>query len=225
MSNIGITIDVPQGQMNELSRIIQLRAGYLRESMIESTLWASWFIARAAGVATAVAPRKRRVKLNPYRGQLSQNGRRLWAKWVAVRQFSKKARAASGENYVQLIPLTSEIKENAEQENAAKIRDYEKGRQHGRGLAKYAWMWMVGQARRKNASNGRWPIGRGSEQRYIQYEYQATGEDISVTLHNRLSYAAAAMKSTSVDSIISRGTTSMRKDLERRAKIKIAGAV
>jgi hypothetical protein len=51
------------------------------------------------------------------------------------------------------------------------------------------------------------------------------GGNYTVTMENRLNYAAFALKSASVDSIISRGANSMRKDLERRAHIAIARAV
>ena len=213
-NDVSINIEVPQAELNEVSRIIQLRAGHLRESMRESTLWAAWFIARAAGASTVNSPKLRPVKKNPLRGQRTENGKIWWSAFVAVRKFSKKTIAAGGSEVETYIPLGTLGKADAQNSRARKISK--------RGLAKRAWAWAVGEMRGTTPSPGKrsWRGYGGDE--LMEMHQTGGAHNPTVTMHNKLSYAAFAMKSEKVPSIISRGMNAMRKDLERRAHIAIA---
>jgi hypothetical protein len=222
VSDATLTIEVPQREIDDLSRIIRLRAGYLRESMLDATRWAAWFIARAAGAATRISRKKRRVIKNPNRGEklpqrahLKGNKGNNWWPFVAIHDF----RTIKEMGYAYL-PIDAATIQEARQDKKAKIRDHQKGRAGGSGLAKFAWMWSVAQNKKSNATL------TGSKGVSL-FTITAGGDagNPQILMHNKLRYAAFAFKTKgqqTVDTIIARGTTSMRKDLEKRAGVAIA---
>ena len=215
-----LTATIPQSDLDELSRMVRLRSGYLHESMLESTLWAAWFVARAAGAATVISKKRRKVIKNPQRGlPIPQHAPSInWWPFVAVHDYREP-----NELGYAYIPIDAQSIGEARASSKAQIRDYVKGKTGGRGLARAAWAWLVGRSRKNHGLSGRWPIGRNSTTG-IEYQWNDGADTASVTMHNRLRYASDAMKSENVPTIISRGANAMRKDLERRAKVKIARA-
>jgi hypothetical protein len=222
VSDVAITLEVPQGQMDELARIIKLRAGYLRESMLDATMWAAHYISEAAGAATKVAHTRRPVKKNPHRGQTlpgkAHTGAINWWPFVAVRKYNPVKQIGFA-----YLPIDAPDIVEARRAPITRIRDYVRGKVGGRGLARASWAWfMLATKNPRSRASVVWPIGR-SQGAVVRYEWNDAGA--SVELHNRLRYAAMAFKSKgrqTVDNIISRGTNSMRKDLERRAGVAIA---
>lgn len=209
-----ITLNPNLREAAELDRLIQMRAGWLKEDIRESVLWAIWFIARSAAASTVQSPSRRKVVPNPLRGAVSATGKKIWSAFAAIRTHAaakpggKFVTDRSGTTY---IPIDADSIGEARKSKAAKIKR--------KGLAKMAWGWMVANARRSGMS----ALGLSKWTRVVEVEHGNDDSNPSVTMHNRLTYASLALKGDKVDSILSRGINSFRKDLNRRAKISIEG--
>lgn len=211
---IGLTIQPAPGEIDRVSETIQKWAGKMRVDMQEATLQAASFIAYSAGGATVKSKKWRKVIKNPLRGQVTNKGKRWWSKFVAIREYAGGV-TASGvtAQSIAYIPIDQESKRIANKSTAAFIRRS--------GLAKSSWMWMVG-AMRRNASSD---LGlRQKAGTLVSVRQGNDPQNPTVTMNNKLKYVAFALKSDSIDGIMSKGMRNMERLLEKRAKIALERA-
>ena len=201
-----ISVSVNPAEVAELSRLINLRAGYLREAIGKSTAWMAYYVARAAGAATAISKKNRKVIKNPLIRQTVE-GRTWWSLYVAVRDYPIDSTMKA-----KYIPLYGATIAEARTQKGVKI-----GRS---GLSRKGWLWMS-----NNANRTAYNTGGVKESVFTVKADLANTSNPSVTLHNKLKYAAFAMKSEKVGTIMSRGLNAFRKDLSRRAHIAIAKGI
>ncbi len=195
-----ISITVPTRDIQELSRIMQLRAKHLSEDVDKTVNFTGWFIARAASAATKMSPKTRPIVKNPTFGGSGVGSRSRFA--------AKKIRRGAK----TLIPIRADSKSEARQSRKAIIGN--------RGFAKDAWKWVIG-------SLGRSPghtLNR-MDRTAFNVSRQKAGGQATLILQSRVDYATQAFKTkgpATADNIARRAANAMRKDLERRAKKTLA---
>ena len=62
---VEMTVEASERDISELSRIMALRAKLLKEDAEKTVGYTAWFIGKAAGAATKVAPKLRPIVKNP----------------------------------------------------------------------------------------------------------------------------------------------------------------
>lgn len=233
-----VTVEVPEKDIAELSRVMALRAKLLKEDAEKTVSYTAWFIGKAAGAATKVAPKLRPIVKNP--NKQAKTDRRFAP--YGVTRYRR-----DGSTYFQPIYRTGEFgrvrfidKESLQVRYRSKfsgkiISEYETAQAPGlsiksdkrrvigrRGLARDSWRWIIGDL--GHAPGQTWNQKKAA---YYGVTKALQQSEPTITLTNKLNYADQAFKikgRATVDNIMRRAANAMRKDLERRAKATLAEA-
>lgn len=196
-----VTIEIPENDIRELVRIQKLRAKYIGEDAKKTVRYTAYFVSKAAGAATRVAPKLRRIVKNPAYTPEGDQRRAMWA----AKRYMK-----NGD--IKLIPIKAATKEEARLSPRAKISR--------RGLARDQWKWILSAMGFRGGKTM-----TKKRMAFFHVEQLLQSGNPQIVLENRLPYAARAFKTkgrATVGNIVRRASNSMRKDLERRAKRTIA---
>jgi hypothetical protein len=199
--SLPIQIEFNPSDVARIQTTMRRMVMYLHKEMGEAVKAGAWYVARAAGAATKIAPKTRKIVPNPeYRSSYITG---FWEgsmamKWAVLRYRKDRS--------TMLKPVKGETREDAKASRAARI-----GR---RGLAKDSWSWMLGSMGKPMlALHTRRMAGISTVSKSIG------GDNPSVLLENRLRYAMDAFLvkgRATVSNIMSRAANSMAASMNRK---------
>jgi hypothetical protein len=197
VSGEAISAQLDAGDVAELQRQMRRAIVQLGKDSGEALRWAAWSLAKTLGTSTRIAPKHRKVR-------------------KVGDSLDRKSELFEVESFRSGTARTSKMWASSRTEALNSTR----ARIGNRGLAKSAWSWGI----KALGSGGAFPSGTSSRmvrlaQSNLRTEKQLTGEDMHVTLDNRLRYAGLAFKSSgqqTVSSAMSRAARMMQRTINAK---------
>lgn len=214
---VSLSMTVPQRDLIEFNRVMSLLQTQAGKTPAKAVEMGAVFVAKALQAATAISPKKRKIKKTGTGITRSGSG---WEKsgfytWAVIKDADRTA--------PKDIPIAGHWKTKEEAEKSVD-RKFVNIRQ--RGLARLLWWKAV--AKIAVAKAGRHPdTGAGQDriaERLLRVQ-KIGGNDASITISNSANYALKAFKSggrATVDNAMRRAANNMRKYAERQTGLKFA---